>query len=313
MTRQLPRRTVVLGLLVGIVAVSTSAVLSRVAMGDTPGVAQATGGAAPALAVAFWRTVLGALALAPFAMRERARATEALPAGTVRLLAISGGFLGLHFALWLGSLALTTVAASVTLVTMSPIFVALGGWWLLDERASRRTWIGIGVTIAGALLIGLADASGDQASNALLGDGLALGGSLAVSGYMLLGRRLRRDVAAMTYAAVVYGWAALVMLVVCLSMDVALWGYAPKAWLAILGILLGPQLLGHTVFNALLSTVTATVVALVVVAEPVGATVLAWLVLGELPGDLFWVGAPLVLVGVVTATAKRRRPAPVPA
>jgi drug/metabolite transporter (DMT)-like permease len=310
-TRQLPRRTVAIGLVVGIVAVSTSAVLARVAMGPDPGVADAPSGYAPALAVAFWRTTLGALALAPLALRERRRTGAPLPRGTGRLLAASGGALGLHFALWLGSLALTTVAASVTLVTISPVFVALGGWWLLGERTTRRTGIGIALTIAGALLIGLADAGAEAPPQALAGDALALGGSLAVSAYMLLGRRLRRDVGAMTYASIVYGWAAVVMLVVCLVGGVDLWGYAPRAWLAILGILVGPQLLGHTVFNALLSTVTATVVALVVVAEPVGATLLAWAVLGELPSALFWLGAPLVLVGVVVATARgRSRPVP---
>lgn len=312
MTEPLSRRRVAVGLAVGIVAVSTSAVLTRVAMGDDPGITTATGGSAPALAVAFWRTLLGSLALAPLALRERHRAVAPLGPETRRLLAVSGLFLGLHFALWLGSLALTTVAASVTLVTMSPIFVAIGGWWLLDERASRRTWTGIGLTVVGALVIGLSDATGDSASNAVLGDALALGGSLAVSGYMLLGRRLRREVGAMAYAATVYGWAALVMLVVCVVLRVDLWGYDPRAWLAILGILIGPQLLGHTVFNTLLSTVTATVVALVIVAEPVVATVLAWLVLGELPASLFWLGAPLVLTGVVVATARRRR-VPVPA
>lgn len=312
MTRPLPRRLVVGGLVLGIVAVSASAVLTRVAMGTDPGIATASAGFAPALGVAFWRTSLGALVLAPLAWRERVRAEAPLDRTTRRLLLASGLFLGLHFVLWLGSLALTTVAASVTLVTVSPIFVALGGWWLLGERVRSRTWLGMTLTIVGALTIGLADAGG-EAPNAVLGDVMAFGGSLAVSGYMLLGRRLRREVGALAYAATVYAWAGALILLVCVVLGVPLWGYAPTAWLAIAGILVGPQLLGHTIFNTLLSTVTATVVALVIVAEPVVATLLAWVVLGELPTDLFWLGAPLVLVGVVVATARGRRVHEVPA
>jgi len=312
MSAPLPRRTVIGGLVLGIVAVSASAVLTRVAMGDEPQITRALPGFAPALAVAFWRSALGSLVLAPLAVRERRRAASPLPVTVRRLLLLSGVALGLHFALWLGSLALTTVAASVTLVTVSPIFVALGGRWFLSEEVARRTWFGMALTIVGALVIGLADASGGDAANALLGDAMALGGSLAVSGYMLLGRRLRRDVGAMAYAATVYGWAAAVLLVICIATGTPLWGYGAGAWLAILGILVGPQLLGHTIFNTLLASVSATIVALVIVAEPVTASLLAWLFLAELPAPLFWFGAPLVLVGVVVATSRSRTRAAVP-
>lgn len=301
-----PRPVVVGGLVVGVLAVSGAAVLARFAMGDEPAVLTSTGGHAPALAVAFWRTFGGAVALAPFAVRTQRRAVTTLAPLRRRQLAASGAALAAHFALFQGSIALTTVASAVTLATMSPLFVALGAWWWLQERTRRRTWVGMAMTMAGALVIGLADARAiDLGPTALLGDAMAFTSALAVTGYLLIGRVARRDVGAATYSAVVYAWSAGLLLLLCLALGVPLWGFSPVTWLAIAGILVGPQLLGHTVFNTLLSSVPPTIVSIVVLAEPVGATILAWLLLAELPAPLFWVGAPLVLAGVAVATARR--------
>lgn len=303
-----PRPVVLAGLATAVVAVSFAAILIRIAIGDDAGIATASAGHAAPIAVAFWRTVGGALALAPFGWRAARRRSTALPRQRRVQLLASGTFLALHFALWLWSLALTTVASSVTLVTMSPLFVALGGFLFLGERTQRRTWAGMSVTIVGAVTIGLADATAiDLGPRALLGDLLAFGGALAVTGYLLLGRVARRDVPATTYAAVVYAWAGVLLLVLCVLTGADLSGYSASTWLALAGLVVGPQLLGHTIFNALLSTVSATVVSIVVLAEPVGSTLLGWLLLDELPAPLFWAGAPLVLAGVAVATARRRR------
>lgn len=305
--RTLSRAQVITLLTIGVVGVSAAAILIRIAIGEGAGVATAEPGRASPLAVAFWRTIGGSLALAPFAFVQQRRSEARLTARQQRLLAASGACLALHFALWLWSLALTTVASSVTLVTMSPIFVALGGWWFLGERTTRRTWIGMALTMVGAITIGLADAAAiDLGPRALAGDALAFGGALAVTVYLLIGRLSRQTIPVTTYAAIVYGWAAGVLLVACLLTGADLSGYDPTVWFAIAGLVVGPQLLGHTIFNTVLSTVSATVVAIVVLAEPVGATLLAWLLLDELPAPLFWVGAPLVLVGVAIATARRR-------
>lgn len=308
----LPRSAVTTGLVVGVLAVSVSAIFSRFAMGDDPEILTASAGSAPALAVAFWRCALGALALAPFGWRAHRRTGTPLTPRRHKQLAASGLALGLHFALFQGALALTTVASAVTLATMSPIFVALGGWWFLKEPSDRRTWTGMAVTIVGAVTIGLADVSAiDLGLRALIGDLMAFGSAVAVTGYLLIGRVARRSTPATTYSAIVFGWAALGLLLVSVLTGTSLTGYDGGTWLAIIGIVVGPQLLGHTVFNALLSTIPATTVSIVVLSEPVGAGILAWLFLAELPSTLFAVGAPLVLVGVAIATARRRPPIPV--
>jgi drug/metabolite transporter (DMT)-like permease len=293
-------------LLLGVLAVSSSAILSRYAMGDDPQVATATAGTAPALAVAFWRCALGSLALTPLAWRANRRTPVRLTSTRRRQLVGSGLALGLHFGLFQASLALTTVASATTLATMSPLFVALGAWWFLSEPTDRRTGLGILVTMVGAVVIGAGDlTAADLGARALAGDGLAFGSAIAVSGYLLAGRAARRDVPASVYSMLVYGVAALALLVGCLAAGVPLIGFDAGTWLAIGGIVVGPQLLGHGVFNALLGHVPATVISTVVLSEPLGAGLLAWLLLGELPAAAFAVGAPLVLAGVAMATARR--------
>ena len=278
----------VAALVVGVLAVSTSGVLVRVAD-------------APALALAFWRCFGGAVALAPFALRSR------VPPRGVRCrrgqLAASGLMLAVHFALYISAVGLTTVASAVLLSTMAPLFVGVGAG-LLGEPPARRAWAGMALATAGAVVIGAADVragmDGAEAlgGRALLGDLMGLGAAIMVAGYLLIGRAARRTLPVSVYALWVYGVAAAALLAACLASGSALGGYTRGTWLAILGLVVGPQLLGHTVFNQLLSRLPATTIAVAALAEPVGASLLAWLLLDELPSPGFALGAPLVLAGV---------------
>ena len=221
--------------------------------------------------------------------------------------AAAGVCLAAHFALWNASLGLTTVTAATILVSMAPLFVGLGSMFL-GEAPGPRGWAGIVLATVGAVVIGAGDAAGfGGGSDAVVGDVLAFAGALAVAVYLLLGRVVRRRLPVSTYAASVYGVAAVVLLPACLLTGSALGGYRAAAWLALAGVVIGPQLLGHTVFNGLLATVSASVVAVVLLLEPVIATVLAWWLFGELPGPWLWVGGPMVLAGVWLATTGSRR------
>src|SRR6266540_2013430 len=210
-----PGPLVATGIAVGIVAISTSPILVREAH-------------VPALALAFWRCLAGALLLAPFALRAGRRA-------------LSGACLALHFSLWNASLALTTVASSTVLVACSPLFVGVLAGPLLGEPPSRLGWAGIGLTIAGAALIALGDAGAvDLGPRALLGDAMAFGGAAAIGGYFLIGRSLRRRLPASTYAASVYGFAAALLLPASLLSGAPLAGYSGRSWLVIGGVVVGP-------------------------------------------------------------------------
>ena len=285
------RSSVFLWMAVGVLAISTSPILIRVA-------------AMPALAMAFWRCLVGAMVLAPFASRRTGTALDRADLGR---LAAAGVFLAVHFALWNASLGLTTVAAATTLVSSAPLFVGLGSI-ALGEAPSTRAWAGIGLATAGAVVIGVGDATGlGGDTRALLGDVLAFAGALAMAAYLLLGRVARQRLPVSTYAASVYAVAAAALLPACLLTGSSLGGYQAASWLALAGVVVGPQLLGHTVFNGLLASVSASVVAVVMLLEPVVATVLAWWLFGELPSPSLWVGAPMVLAGVWLATTGSRR------
>ena len=297
------RSSIFLWMTVGVLAISTSPILIRVA-------------AMPALALAFWRCLAGAAVLAPFAPR---RQVGWLDRAELARLAASGVFLAVHFALWNASLGLTTVAAATTLVSCAPLFVGLGSVFL-GEPPSGRAWAGIILATVGAVVIGAGDAImggsvggvrggalGPTGGSPLWGDVLAFAGALAMAAYLLLGRVARRRLPVSTYAASVYGVAAVVLLPACLLTGASLGGYEATAWLALAGVVVGPQLLGHTVFNSLLASVSASLVAVVMLLEPVIATVLAWWLFGELPGPSLWAGAPMVLAGVWLATTGSRR------
>jgi drug/metabolite transporter (DMT)-like permease len=288
-----PRRSLVpLGLLVGITAISTSPVLVRLAH-------------LPALSLAFWRCLAGALLLAPFALWPRRR-RPALERREVGRLLAAGAFLAVHFALFNASLSFTTVASAAVLVSASPLFVGLGAA-LIGEPPSRRAWVGIGLATAGAAVIGLGDvADVDLGPRALLGDAMAFAGAATFAGYLLLGRSIRQRLPVAAYATSVYGTAALLLLPACLLTGAALGGYPATSWLVVAAVIAGPQLLGHTVFNGLLATVTATVVAVVTLTEPLGASLLAWVVFAEVPSVWLFAGAPLVLAGVWLVTVTPR-------
>ncbi len=264
----------------GVAAVSSGGVLVRLATGALP------------LAVTAWRLVLASLVLVPLAL---VRGT--LP--TVRRADLlwgiaSGAALALHFVLWITSLSHTSVASSVLFVSTHPIFVAVGGALFLGERVGARAALGIGIAIAGGALVG----SSDVSLGAWVGDLLALGGGLFAAIYFLIGRRLQQRLSLVDYTAITYGTAAVLALVACWALRVRLVGFPPLTyvWLGLLAV--GPQLLGHSTFNWALRHLPAAKVSVLILGEPVGAAILAYLVFGETLTWLRALGAAVILVGI---------------
>jgi drug/metabolite transporter (DMT)-like permease len=179
----------------------------------------------------------------------------------------------------------------------------------IGERPARSALFGMAVALAGTLVI--AGGGFDGGSRALLGDLLALAGAVFAAIYVLLGRSLRQQLSLVTYSSIVYATSAVALAAVMLASGTAFMGYPAKTWLVFALITAGPQFLGHTTFNYLLGHVRASVVAVALLAEPVGATILAWTILGEAPGPATVVGGAIVLAGVYLAIAAETRAADV--
>ena len=275
------RRRVTVLLIVGVSAVSTSAVLVRLA--DAPG-----------LAVAFYRCLFASVVLVPWAVARHRGALRGLSRRERWLLVASGVALAAHFASWIPAIGLTRAAASVVLVQTTPVWVAIIGP-VFGERTSRGAIVGILVALAGTAIIVAGDVG--DGTNVLLGDLLALAGGLFAAVYFLLGRHIRQRVPVIPYTATAYSVAAGALALLMLIAGTRFTGYAPRQWALFAAMTLGPQLLGHTVFNLLLGQVSATVVSVALLAEPVGATILAVVFQDDVPGMQTVLGGLVVLWG----------------
>ena len=270
----------------GVLAVSTAAVLIRLAD-------------APALAIAVYRLSLASLVVVPLAAARDAEGLRSLNLSQFLWCMASALALAVHFAAWFASLEHTSVASSVVLVTTSPLLVAAVSHLAYRERLTRAVAGGIALGVAGGLVL----AQGDRAAGGgeLYGDFLALIGAAASGTYFLIGRRVRRTISNVSYIALVYPGSAVALAMAVLVTGTPMTGFSAGTYWMILLLTLVPQLVGHSSLNWALGHLSATLVAVAVMAEPVGATILAWLILDEAPPVTSVVGGALVLSGVYLA------------
>lgn len=282
MTSRLGASTLVL-LAVGVAAVSLAA----------PLMASLT---VPALAIAFWRNALATAAVAPLApWRPLARRDAGL-------VVVSGLCLAAHFGFWISSLGMTSVASSTAIVSLQVIWV-VGYDVVRGEPVGARVLVGVLVATAGAVVVGGIDLS--ISARALAGDALALVGSVAVAAYAVIGGRVRQRLRTSTYTAGCYGTAAVALLVAAWVADQPLTGYDAGEWAKLVLLTATAQLLGHSVFNHLLATVSPTVVSLALLLEIPGAALIAAAWLGQVPGPGAFAGLALVLAGMAAVVTAR--------
>ena len=283
-----------------LLAVSTASIFIRYAQRD-----------APSLAIAAGRLTVASLVLVPLALsRHRAELAE-LRRSQWLLALLSGVFLAVHFATWISSLEYTSVASSAVLVSTTPLWVAVFTPFFLKEKVRKAVVVGMAVALLGGAIIGLSDMCSLAAGrltcpdldtlaqgNAFLGNLLALAGALGATGYFLIGRRLREKMSLVSYVSVVYGMAALVLIGWMFAAGYKPWGLPPKVylWIVLLGLV--PQLIGHSTFNWALGYLSATFVSITLLGEPIGSTILAMILLDEVPSALKIIGGVLILAGI---------------
>ena len=306
--RRHPQVNPFLAIFFGILAVSTASIFVRYAQAY-----------APSLVIAAWRLSLATLVLAPAALTRFRPELKRMTGYELALGLLSGIFLAAHFATWISSLEYTTVASSVVLVSTSPLFVALLAPIFLKEGISRQVIVGFVFALAGIIVVAISDTCSWQNTHlacpsfneflqgkAFIGDLLALAGALAGACYLIIGRKLRGGISVVSYIFIVYGMAAVVLVLVMLSAGQSAWGYPPIAYVWFMLLALVPQLLGHSTFNWALGYLSAAFVSLTLLGEPIGSTILAYFLLDETPTALKVIGAILILAGLLIASRSEK-------
>jgi drug/metabolite transporter (DMT)-like permease len=290
-------------LLAAILAVSAASIFIRFAQTD-----------APSLVIAALRLIFATLILAPLALTRHRLELSSLTRKELFLGLLSGFFLAAHFGTWITSLEYTTVASSVVFVSTGPLWVALLSPLLLNERLARAAILGLIIAILGGILIGLSDACVWSAglrcpdlgqvlhAQAMWGNFLALAGAWTISGYLILGRKLRANISLIPYIFLVYGIAAIVLTITVIVAGQSLFGYPihTYGWIFLLAAF--PQLIGHSTFNWALRYLPAAFVAVTTLGEPVGSAILAFFILHEAPTAMVIIGGLLILIGIYLAS-----------
>jgi drug/metabolite transporter (DMT)-like permease len=288
-----PSRDVML-IALAVLGVSTSAPLIAATM-------------APALAIAFWRNAMAMVAIGPVALLRFRREFRRLSAREWRVCALAGVLLAAHFATWVPSVKLTSVASATALVATQPIWAAVLAR-ILGRRIRPAAWLGIGVGVVGAALVTGADVS--ISARAVTGDLLALAGGVMAAAYVTAGGASRRTVSTTVYTTVAYSGCALVLLVVCLASGLPLAGYDGGTWARLVALTVAAQLIGHSLINQVLSSTSATVVSLAILFEVPGAALLAAIFLGQTPPLAAVPGLALLLVGLAIVVRSGGRGVP---
>jgi drug/metabolite transporter (DMT)-like permease len=294
----------IVAIMVGILAVSTASIFIRFAQEEVP-----------SLVIAAWRLTIASLILVPIAATRHKTELRGLSRKGLLLALLSGTFLALHFATWITSLQYTSVASSVVLVSTIPLWVALLSPITIKEPIGKAVFVGLVFALIGGVIVAISDTcsitqggvscpnmSEFMQGQAFLGDALAVCGAIAGAGYLLIGRKLRANMSLVSYISLVYGMAAIVLIIIMLVAGLNFFGYSPQSyvWLILLAII--PQLIGHSTFNWALAYLSAAFVSITLLGEPIGSTILAYIILHEKPTPVKLIGGALILVGIYIAS-----------
>ena len=307
MTEPRARLFLPLAILIAILAVSTASIFIRFAQND----------GVPSLVIAALRLTFATLMLAPVALTQHRDEIRRFTRSEILLGAGSGIFLAVHFATWISSLEYTSVASSVVFVSTGPLWVALLSPMLLKEHLARTAILGLALSIVGGAIIGLSDAcvwDGGLSCPALQdilqgraawGNFLALAGAWSVTGYLIIGRKLRTTggMSLVPYIFLVYGMAAILLIAIMLASGNSPFGFAPQTygWIFLLAAI--PQLIGHSTYNWALKYLPAALVAVTTLGEPIGSAILAFFILDETPTLATIIGGVFILAGIYLASS----------
>jgi drug/metabolite transporter (DMT)-like permease len=279
-------------LVIGVISVSTSAILVKVSSAD-------------AGVIAFYRLLFTILLMAPvFLIKYRQELTRI----TIKdwgYAAAAGSFLAFHFILWFESLNYTSVASSTVLVTLQPLFAFLGTYLFFKEKFSKTALLSAGLAISGSIVISWGDFR--ISGMALWGDFLALLACALVTAYLLFGQNVRKRLSLVTYTFIVYLISTIVLLLYVLIKGEKLGPYPKEEWVYFLLLAIIPTLLGHTLFNWSLKWLSTSTISMAILFEPVGASILAYYLLGEAVILSQVIGGGIILLGIFLFVKEERK------
>lgn len=264
----------------------------------------------PSITISFYRMAVSGIIISFFAIKNL-KEIKNYSKKLLLLNILSGFALALHFILWISSLKYTSVASSVALVTTDPIFVGIFSYIFLKEKVSKNLIIGIILSVSGSFILAFGDKPTieliKEGKNPLFGDILALSGAIMASLYILLGSRVRKEEASLiTYNFITYNTSFLFLFIIVLITKSPLSGFNKISYLYLLLLGIVPQLIGHSGFNWALKYVKPVIVAITILGEPIGATILAFLIFKEglKMSQIF--GMSLIFIAIIISSLPKK-------
>jgi drug/metabolite transporter (DMT)-like permease len=279
-------------LVIGVISVSTSAILVKVSSAD-------------AGVIAFYRLLFTILLMSPiFLLKYRGELKKVTPKDW-GYAAAAGFFLAFHFILWFESLNYTSVASSTVLVTLQPLFAFLGTYIFFKEKFSKVALLSGALAISGSVIISWGDFR--ISGMALWGDLLALLACALVTAYLLFGQNVRKRLSLITYTFIVYMISTIVLFIYVLLKGEKLGPYPKEEWIYFLLLAIIPTLLGHTLFNWSLKWLSTSTISMAILFEPIGAALLAYYLLGEKVIISQVIGGGVILIGIFLFVREERK------
>lgn len=252
---------------------------------------------APALVISAYRMLFTSLMLLVPVLIYNRNEFKNVSKKEYILCTVSGIFLALHFASWISSIKMTTIANSTILVSCSPIFVALANYIIAKEKLNRKMFAGILMSLTGTIIIALGS-SGSTANNVMLGNLLAFLGAVFVAVYLVIGGIVRKNINALVYVFIVYSVSTVVLFIMCITSKTPIYPYALKEFMLFIALAFFCSILGHTVYNYMVKYVSSTLISVSTLSEPVFASTLAMLIFKEIPSLYTLIGGVIIITGI---------------
>lgn len=279
-------------LAIGVISVSTSAILVKVS-------------SAPSGILAFYRLFFTVLLMSPVFFLKYVKELKLITLRDWMFSILAGVFLAFHFILWFESLHYTSVASSTVLVTLQPLFAFIGAYLFFQEKLTPKALLSAVLAVAGSFIISWGDFR--ISGSALWGDILALIACALITGYLLFGQTIRKRLSLMTYTYLVYVISSIVLLLYVMIQSESLGPYPKEDWIYFLLLAIIPTLLGHTLFNWSLKWLSTSTISMAILFEPIGASLLAYWLLGEKVLMTQVLGGMVIMTGVTLFLIEERK------